>query len=94
MAITVQAAGANESTPESSEDKVKTVEVVRGKPITIDDLGAIADLSTARDQKGNPVTLDFDTYEIGSFSKTTITIVPPNGKPEDVITLDINKRPS
>lgn len=88
--LPLQAASANATT---EPPKTHTISVVRGQPIKVSDIEAIADISSARDQKGNPVTLEGDTYTIGSFTRTTLTVVPPDGKPEDVITLDLIKQP-
>lgn len=79
-------------TPSEDGQQMKTISVIRGQPIKLSDLSAIADMSSARDQKGNPAEVDEDVYTIGSFTRTTITIVPQDGKPEDVITLDLLKK--
>lgn len=77
---------------EANQDN--TVHVARGKAISMDELTAIADLSSARDEKGNTVSLNEEGgYTIGSFTRGTITIVPVNGKVEDVITLDLKHQP-
>lgn len=82
---------ANETSGEAAG--FHTISVVRGKPIKLSEISAIADVSSARDQKGNPVELEGDEYIVGSFTRTTLTIVPPEGKPQDVITLDLKKQP-
>ncbi|HIC7358978.1 TPA: hypothetical protein ACW6D3_002677 [Legionella pneumophila] len=61
----------------------------RGSSITLDELAQIADLSSARDQKGNPVTLEEESYQVGSFTKGTVTVIPQSGNADDVITLDL-----
>lgn len=70
----------------------RTIEVIRGKTISADDLSQIADVASARNQKGGTVSLEADEYEIGSFTNTTITVVPPGGGPDDVITLDLKPK--
>ncbi|KTD45597.1 hypothetical protein Lrub_2394 [Legionella rubrilucens] len=70
----------------------RTIEVIRGRTISASDLSQIADVASARNQKGGSVSLDADEYEIGSFTNTTITVVPPGGGPADVITLDLKPK--
>lgn len=81
------AAVAEESTVEPSEGTV--IQFTRGKSVTVDELSSVADIASARNQKGNPVTLEEEHYTVASFTRTTITIEPPNGSPSDVITLDL-----
>lgn len=68
-----------------------TLTVKRGQSITQNQLAAIADITSARDEKGNPVVLSENSYEVGSFTRATISIAPPGGKADDVITLDLLK---
>ncbi|QRN04670.1 hypothetical protein GH742_12780 [Legionella sp. MW5194] len=70
----------------------RTIEVIRGRTISASDLSQIADVASARNQKGGSVSLDANEYEIGSFTNTTITVVPPGGGPADVITLDLKPK--
>ncbi|KTD57815.1 hypothetical protein [Legionella shakespearei] len=81
------AAVAEESNVEPSEGQI--IQFTRGKSVTLNELSSVADLSTARNQKGNPVTLEDVNYTVASFTRTTITIEPPNGSTADVITLDL-----
>lgn len=83
---------ANTAVNESSKEN--SVHVARGKAISMEELTAIADLSSARDEGGNSVTLDEGgEYSIGSFTRATVTVVPVNGKAKDVITLDLKQPP-
>ncbi|CAM2832128.1 TPA: hypothetical protein NHI63_002536 [Legionella pneumophila] len=76
-------------TTETTENANQTKHMYRGSSITREELTQVADLSSARDQKGNPVTLEEESYSIGSFTKGTVTIVPKSGKADEVITLDL-----
>ncbi len=80
-----------DSTNTPTED-THTTRVTRGQSMTKDQLASIASLSSARDQQGNSVPINAKIYTIGSFTRTTITIVPPNGGTDDVITLDLLKK--
>lgn len=95
LALTFSVPALAEATsPQNQENKHNTVHVVRGKGISMDELTAIADVSSARDEQGNSVALrDEGGYSIGSFTRGTITIVPVNGKAADVITLDLKHQP-
>ncbi|WP_454783572.1 hypothetical protein [Legionella sp. WA2022007384] len=73
----------------TSENANQTKHMYRGSSITLDELAQVADLSSARDQKGNPVTLEEESYQVGSFTKGTVTVIPQSGKADDVITLDL-----
>lgn len=86
------AVAADTAVNESSKDN--NVHVARGKAISMEELTAIADLSSARDEGGNPVTIDEGgEYSIGSFTRATVTVVPVNGNAKDVITLDLKQQP-
>ncbi|HAT2081745.1 MULTISPECIES: hypothetical protein [Legionella] len=76
-------------TTEATDTTNQTKHMYRGSSITREELAQVADLSSARDQKGNPVTLEEESYSIGSFTKGTVTIVPKSGKADEVITLDL-----
>jgi hypothetical protein len=69
--------------------EVQIIQFPRGKSVTLNELSSVADISTARNQKGKPVTLEDVNYTVASFTRATITIEPPNGTPADVITLDL-----
>ncbi|HAT4425591.1 hypothetical protein SC663_09625 [Legionella pneumophila serogroup 1] len=76
-------------TTEATDTKNQTKHMYRGSSITLEELAKVADLSSARDQKGNPVTLEEENYQVGSFTKGTVTIIPKSGEADDVITLDL-----
>ncbi|CCD08927.1 conserved exported protein of unknown function [Legionella pneumophila subsp. pneumophila] len=73
----------------TAENANQTKHMYRGSSITLEELAQVADLSSARDQKGNPVTLEEESYQVGSFTKGTVTVIPQSGKVDDVITLDL-----
>lgn len=75
-----------------AEQATRTIQVIRGKTISASDLSQIADVASARSQKGDAVSLEDEEYEIGSFTNTTITVVPPGGGPDDVITLHLKPK--
>lgn len=76
-------------TTETTDTMNQAKHIYRGSSITLEELAAVADLSSARDQKGNPVTLEEESYQVGSFTKGTVTIIPKSGNGDDVITLDL-----
>ncbi|HAU0116411.1 TPA: hypothetical protein JBE95_12640 [Legionella pneumophila] len=76
-------------TTEVTDTTNQTKHMYRGSSISLEELAQVADLSSARDQKGNPVTLEEESYQVGSFTKGTVTIIPKSGKADDVITLDL-----
>ncbi len=72
------------------ENPAPISQLVRGAEITVGSLGTIADVSSAKNQKGDPVVLDeAASYKIASFTRTTLSIVPENGGVDDVITVDL-----
>jgi len=79
----------NQPTTAFASQDGSTLEIKRGQSITQNELSAMADLSSARNEKGDSVVLNDNSYEVGSFTRTTISIVPPSGKAADVITLDL-----
>ncbi|MFC7781258.1 hypothetical protein [Legionella taurinensis] len=79
-------------TTQATDTTDQTKHMYRGSSITLEELAAVADLSTARDQKGNPVTLEEESYQVGSFTKGTVTIIPKSGKADEVITLDLKPK--
>ncbi len=74
---------------QATDQTLTPITITRGQSISLDTLSTIADASSAQDQQGNPIQLTDKTYTVGSFNKTTITIVPPNGGADDVITLNL-----
>lgn len=74
----------------SSSAGTQKIELNHGKKLTYDQIASVTDIKSARDQSGNPITLDQNiSYTIGSFTRTTISLVPPNGGIDDEITLDL-----
>jgi len=71
------------------EESSRKTEISRGQTITIDQLAKFAKLTSARDETGEPVALKEQEYTVGSFSRTTITIIPSGGDIERLITLDV-----
>ena len=58
----------------------ETIQVTRGQAISQSGLAAIADIASARDEKGNPVVLNEDSnYVIGSYTRTTIRVIVRSG---------------
>lgn len=71
------------------------VDVKRDQPMTLQQLGIVADLSTARDEQGKSVTLEEGDYLLASFKRTTISVAQVNDKGEPskkIITLDLKPR--
>ena len=80
---------------DGSTHAVHRLIVTRGQLMPVKALSHIADLSTTRDQQGKPVSLDKTIpYTVASFTRTTISIVPPGGGEDDVITLNLNRKSS
>ncbi len=71
------------------EESPRKTQISRGQSITIDQLAKFAKLTSARDETGEPVALKEQEYTVGSFSRTTITIIPSGGDIENLITLDV-----
>lgn len=74
---------------ETPDGLINKVLVTREQMMSIKVLASIADLSSARNQQGKPVALIDELYFVGSFTKTTISVVPPYGGVDDIITLDL-----
>ncbi|HAU2157961.1 TPA: hypothetical protein JBK36_16060 [Legionella pneumophila] len=87
--LTISFATISHGASEDTDTTNPTKYIYRGSSITLEELATVADLSTARDQKGNPVTLEEESYQIGSFTRGTVTIIPKSGQADDVITLDL-----
>ena len=90
MSTMTMAQDADEQPTDTPPDVSNQATIVRGQSMTVGQISSIADLKSARNEAGQPVSLTDKTYTIGSFTKTTLTILPPNGATEDVITLDLN----
>lgn len=87
---TATARAVDEQLPNESNATVDRVLVTREKPMSLKQLSAIADISSARDQEGHSVSLTEENYRVASFSRTTISIVlPEGGSLDEVITLDL-----
>lgn len=87
---------AQDTTPQEKETDTKnttTIHVKRGQALSYNEVAAIAEINTARNEKNEPVQLDAEkTYNIASFTNATITIMPPDGSNNDVITLDLKSQ--
>lgn len=82
---------AEDSSTDTAPAKTRTIEAKRGNAISLNDLALIADTASARDEQGNPVTLKDDSYVIGAYSSSTISISPPGSPASALITLDLKK---
>ncbi len=84
---------AQDATPQSTKTDTKTTTIIhvkRGQALSYNDVTAIAEISSARNEKGDPVQLDATkTYSIASYTNATVSIMPPDGAAGDVITLDL-----
>lgn len=87
--LTISVTTMSHGTPETTDTVSQNKLLGRGSAISLEELATIADLSSARDEKGNPVTLEEGSYQVGSFKRTTISVVPNSGKADDVITLNL-----
>jgi hypothetical protein len=69
------------------------IQLNHGTILTYDQIAAIANIQSARDQSGNPVTLDKTVkYTLGSFTRATMSVVPPGGGMGNEITLDLSRK--
>ncbi len=95
LSVSVIAENSAPSATTTSSGAVHKIDVTRGQTLSVKVLSSIAELSSARDQQGHLVSLNEKEYTVGSFTKTTISIVPRNGGLDDVITLDLsNNQPT
>lgn len=76
----------------SNTDTSKQIRLTRGQSMTLDELSSIAKVSTARDEQGNAVSLKDKSYTIESYTRGTVSVIPSNGKEEDLITLDLSNQ--
>ncbi|MBJ15475.1 MAG: hypothetical protein CMF38_02400 [Legionellaceae bacterium] len=74
-----------------SQKIYKKVVVKRNKPMSVQELGIVADLDSARNQKGQPVILESGIYILTSFKNTTMSVKNIKNLDLGIITLDIKK---
>jgi hypothetical protein len=77
----------------SGTAKPKIIEVKHGNDISLKELSLIANVASARDEQGKPVKLSGDSFTIGSYSRSTLSVTPKGETDAPaLITLDLLKK--
>ena len=89
LSVTALAEEVGQQPTNTSNTKTYSFKATRGHAITLDELASIADVSSARDEPGNPVVLSGKDYTVATYTRTTISILPTTGDQNGIITLDL-----
>lgn len=93
ISIDAWAEEALSTTSNSSPIDRQIIELTPGKTLSYDQIAAITDIQSARNQSGKSVTLDKSVnYTVGSYTRATLSLVPPGGELETEITLDLSSQ--